>query len=188
MHKNNYPIPEINVIIENKEEMISQDLSYKRILTIFLSCNLISVFPVGNIICANVKFILIFDINFKMIQIILAHDEYLFCITKKDDNNFVTSSYDDRIKIWKKINNKFKLYDTIINGHNNLIYKVFYCPNNNIISCSQDHTIKIWIDNKGKYECMMGININGLIYTSLLLNDFNILKTSGNGGKIIILN
>ena len=118
---------------------------------------MISVFPLGNIICANKKFLLIFDINFKIIQNILAHDNDLFCISIKDDNNFVTSSYDDTIKIWKKIKNKFILYYTIINGHNNWIYNVLYCNNYNIISCSHDESIKIWIENNNKYECMMGI-------------------------------
>ncbi len=60
--------------------MISQDLSYKKILTIFQSCSLISVFPLGNIICANAKFLIIFDINFKIIQNILTHDNNIFCI------------------------------------------------------------------------------------------------------------
>ena len=184
LNQNNYPIPEIKIIKEKKEEIISQYLSFKTILTINQSCNLISVFPLGNIICAKENFLLIFDFNFKIIQHILAHDNDLFCISIKDDNNFVTSSYDDTIKIWKKIKNKFILYYTIINGHNSWIYNVLYCPNYNIISCSHDHSIKIWIKNKSKYECMMGIKTKGSNDSTLLLNDINILIISGGGGTM----
>ena len=168
LNQNNYPIPVIKIIKEKKEETISQYLSFKKISTINQSCNLISVFPLGNIICANKKFLLIFDINFKIIQNILAHNNDLFCISIKDDNNFVTSSYDDTIKIWKKIKNKFILYYTIINGHNNWIYNVLYCNNYNIISCSHDESIKIWIENNNKYECMMGIKTKGSNHSLLL--------------------
>ena len=58
--------------------------------------------------------------------------------------------------------------------------------NKKLISCSSDHTIKIWIiNNNQKYECISILKHNDAIFSILLLEDKNILISSGWDGTII---
>ena len=59
--------------------------------------------------------------------------------------------------------------------------KVIYCSNNNLISCSFDETIKIWKENNN-YENIKMLKYSGWIFSLLLLEDKNILISSGYDG------
>ena len=59
--------------------------------------------------------------------------------------------------------------------------KVIYCSNDNLISCSWDKTIKIWKENNN-YENIKILKHSNWIYSLLLLEDKNILISSGVDG------
>ena len=69
---------------------------------------IISIFPSGNIILGlNNNSILIYGNNLNIIQQISnEHDLAVNYINIKDENNFVTCSYDLNIKTWIKKNRK----------------------------------------------------------------------------------
>ena len=152
--------------------------------------NTIKYFPSGNIIAIDDdKSIIIYNNNFTMIQKIEnAHDNWITYIDIKDENNFVTSSSGTNIKTWIKINNKFEINNNIINAHNSLIYKVIYDSKGNLISCSTDGTIKIWEEKNGEYKNIKILNNYGILTSILLLEDKNILISSGNTTKFWDLN
>jgi len=145
--------------------------------------NCVSVFPSGNIISVTWNgSIIIYNLNFNIIQTIKTNDNDILYISIKDENNFITCSRDKYIKIWKKISNKFELFQIIKNAHTKWIYKVLYL-NNLIISCSNDKNIKIWEINKdNKYQCITILSCLNSIYSFLLLKEKNILITSGKEG------
>ena len=158
--------------------------------------NLISSFPSGNIISiSSDKSIKIYDNNFNIIQNILnQRDSNIIYFSIKDENNFATCSLNNKIKTWKKnrIKNQylFTLNKIINKAHDYLINQIKYCLNGNIISCSEDQTIKIWEENNyNEYQCVT-ILINDIgIHSILLLEDKNILISSGyNGTKFWNLN
>ena len=178
----------------NKKHIQLTHCNLKKINSIsphYESINSILSFPSGNIISVSAdKSIKIYDNNFNIIQDILnAHDDNIFDVSIKDENNFVTCSKDKAIKIWnkKKIKRIFKdeysfiLYQIINNAHDDSIYKVIYCSNGNIISCSSDKKIKIWEENNG-YNCNKILKHNDWIVSILLLEDKNILISSGGEG------
>ena len=76
----------------------------------------LSIFPIsGNIIsCGNGKKIIIYDINFNIIQTIEnAHSDDIVDINILDENNFISCSLDKSIKIWikkKKIKHLISIY------------------------------------------------------------------------------
>ena len=79
----------------------------KNIKDINININSISVFPLGN--CVSVSNdIQIWDINFNIIQIINnPHNNHkIKYVSVKDDNNFMTCSY-NIIKTWIKNENNF---------------------------------------------------------------------------------
>ena len=131
------------------------------------------------IFTSNDESIIIFDIHFNILQNIPnAHDKGITYIEIKDENNFITCSYDKSIKSWIKNNNEFKINKIIKNAHDNIITKVIYCSNNNLISCSRDTTIKIWKENNN-YENIKILKHSNWIFSLLLLEDKNILISSG---------
>ena len=146
----------------------------------------LSIFPIsGNIITSgNDKTIILYDINFNIIQII--EDAHYFDITDiniLDENNFLSCSADKSIKIWikrkkKKIFN-FILYYTIENAHEEQINKLIYYSYGKIISCSCDKTIKIWEEYNNNYQSIITLNHSDVVYSILLLEDKNILISSG---------
>ena len=149
------------------------------------SISSISVFPLGNLVSVSKdKSINIYDNNFNIIQTIInAHDSKITYVDVKDENNFVTCSNDKKIKIWIKKGKKFELGKIIKNTHNNYIYKVIYCLNGNIISCSEDSTIKLWeySNLNNKFQCITVLKCNDKIKSILLLEEKNILISSGYG-------
>ena len=139
--------------------------------------NSMSIFPIN-----------IYDNSFNTIQTILnAHNENIFDVYVKDENNFVTCSYYD-IKTWIKKNNKqneylFDLNQIIEKAHNDLISKVIYNLNGNLISCSKDKTIKIWEENnENNYKNIKILNHSDRVYSILFLKDNNILISGGVDG------
>ena len=89
----------------------------------------VSVFPLGNIVSVSKdQSIIIYDINFKISQKIEnAHYDGISYVDIKDDNNFITCSFDKSIKLWKKNKDQFINYKTLSNAHNEAISKVIYC-------------------------------------------------------------
>ena len=151
----------------------------------------LSIFPSGNIISVSKdKSIKIYDNKFNIIQNISnAHEESITYVSIKDENNFVTCSSDQNIKIWNKMKNNLKseyffdLNQTINNAHDDSINKIIYCSNGNIISCSEDNKIKIWEENNNNnYQCIKILTHNDCVTSILLLEDKNILISSGNDG------
>ena len=140
----------------------------------------VSIFPSGKLISVSSdKTIKIFDLSFKIIQTIeKAHDKNIINVNIKDENNFITCSYND-IKIWIKKNNKYTLNQYIENAHDKWINKVIYCSNGNIISCSRDKTVKIWEINNNKFQLITILEHFNYVMSILLLENRNLLITSG---------
>jgi len=178
--------------IINKTIINPKDFSFKSIKSINLhtkSITSLSKFPSGNIISVSSdKSIKIYDKNLNIIQnIINAHNNSINYVNIKDENNFVTCSNELNIKLWnKKINEELKeeftLQQIISNAHDDWINKVIYSLNGNIISCSNDKTIKIWKENNNMYEFNTKLINNNSINSILLLEDKNILISSGKDG------
>ena len=152
--------------------------------------NTIKNFPSGNIIAVDDdKSIIIYNNNFQVIQKIEnAHDSWITYVDIKDENNFVTSSNDTNIKTWIKKNNNFEVNHDITNAHDSIIYKVIYDSKGNLISCSKDGKIKIWEENNGEYENIKILDNYGMLTSILLLEDKNILISSGYTTKFWDLN
>ena len=144
----------------------------------------ISIFPSGNIVSVlNDKSIKIYDIHYKLIQNIknafLGPINY---VDIKDENNFVACSDDKNIKTWIKNKKNFIINKIIKNAHNDSITKVIYFSNRNLISCSYDKTVKIWEENNKNYQLITILEHCNLLWSILLLNDKNILISSGWNG------
>ena len=147
--------------------------------------NSLSSFPSGNIISVSAdKSIIIYDIHLNILQNIQnAHNKAIAYVEVKDDNNFITCSYDGSIKLWIKKENQFQINKIINNAHNDRIIKVIYCSNGNLISCSDDYKIKIWKENNNNnYDNIQIFTHSKEVYSILLLEDKNILISSGNDG------
>ena len=145
----------------------------------------ISIFPSGNFISVSYdKSIIIYDLNFNIIQIIEnAHEQWIYNVSIKDENNFITCSTDESIKIWIKRNNYYYLKYTINESHNGWINKIIYCSNGNIISCSEDKSIKIWEEiYNNEYQLICKLIHSDFVYSILLLEDKNLLISSGYEG------
>ena len=170
------------------KKMDSKDIFYLRdsiSLTIHKGpINKIANFPSGNFVTVSVdKSIQIFDINLQKIQCIEeAHDAAIMNVEIKDEDNFVTCSCDESIKTWIKKENLFKLNKIIKNAHENNIHQVIYYSNNFLISCSQDDKIKIWEEINNNYQNITTLDTNFGIFSLMLLNDKNILVSSGKNG------
>ena len=145
-----------------------------------------SIFPSGNIVSvSDDKSIIIYDNLFNVLQIISdAHSQQIYYIEIKDENNFVTCSNDKTIKTWIKRNNKFEINKTINNAHNDAVIKVIYNSKGNLISCSFDYSIKIWEEKNGEYINIKTLSHSKYIFTLLLLEDKNLLVSSGADGTI----
>ena len=151
------------------------------------SVNKVSTFNSGNIISVSEdKSIKIYDNNFNLLQDIQnAHNNSIFYVDIKDENNFITSSIND-IKLWIKEKNLFTINQTIKNAHNDGITKVIYYQKNKIISCSLDKTIKIWEENNDNYKNIQTLTDPNKIHSMLLLEDKNILVFGGVDGIILL--
>ena len=123
--------------------------------------NLISIFPSGNLISiSNDYSINIYTDTFELIQNIQnAHDDWITYIDINED------------------------------AHDHYINKVNYCYNGHLISCSWDKDIKIWELKNNEYICIRCLYHNYYIKTILVIEEQNILFSSGRDGtKIWLLN
>ena len=152
--------------------------------------NSASTFPSGNIISVSRdKSIIIYDINLNILQKIEnSHNDWIYYVEVIDENNFITSSADQSIKLWIKKKTQFFINRTIKNAHKEQVNKVIYCSNKNLISCSYDNTIKIWKENNNNYERIKTLthsdstsllSISNFPWSILFLEDKNILISSG---------
>jgi WD40 repeat protein len=152
----------------------------------------LSIFPISeNIISVgyeNDKSIKIWNKDFILIQNIeKAHETSISDIDIKDENNFATSCWFSTINIWNKNekDNKFYLKETIkAHLYHTWISKIIFKLNGTLISCGQDKTIRIWEICNNKYQCVTILTHNESLYSILLLEDKNILVTSGLDGTI----
>jgi WD40 repeat protein len=178
----------INYIIKQEKNTKTQflNINLEKIKSITAHNDIISsisLFPIGNLVSVSTdKSIKIWDKNLNFIQLIKnAHDDYIYYVNVKDDNFFITCSRDLSIRIWKKKENKFSLFEIIHNAHYDIINKVIFFLNGKFISCSKDKTIKLW-EGKNKHQCITMMTHSKSINSILLLNDNNILITSGEDG------
>ncbi len=193
---------EMNKRMDNLEEKIKKDINqiihelYMVELTINNISNIntikehtncvdsMNIFPSGNIISvSDDKSIIIYDNNFNILQRIEnAHDDDIQYVDIKDENNFVTCSYDKSIKTWIKKENKFIININIKEAHSGAINKVIYNSKGNLISCSSDNSIKIWEKKNNTYLNIKILYHSSFIQSILLLEDKNILISSGADG------
>ena len=178
----------INYIIKQEKNTKTQflNINLEKIKSITAHNDIISsisLFPIGNLVSVSTdKSIKIWDQNLNFIQLIKnAHDDYIYYVNVKDDNFFITCSRDLSIRIWKKKENKFSLFEIIHNAHYDIINKVIFFLNGKFISCSKDKTVKLW-EGKNKHQCITMMTHSKSINSILLLNDNNILITSGEDG------
>ena len=154
--------------------------------------NSISIFPSGNIITVSKdKSIRIYEMNFNIIQIIHnAHSNHITYVDIKNEDNFVTCSFDNSIKTWIKKSelneNKYIENHYIKNAHKNLIYNVIYEQNEKIISCGGDRRVIIWEKNNknNKYQSITSLTHSKRVLSILLLENKNIIISSGDDGTI----
>ena len=147
--------------------------------------NSISLFPSGNIISVSYdKSMKIFDRNFKILQII-KNGSWINYVDVKDENNFVVCLGDKRIITYVKKENTFQINKIINNAHDDYINKIIYQSNGNLISCGSDNKIKIWEEIKNNYQNIINLNHYDQVFSILLLEDKNILVSSGYDGTIL---
>jgi len=184
--KNKINILEGYYLNKNKNQFIKCNLqSFDSIQQHNSSISSVSTFPSGNIVSVsnNELSIIIYDIHFKVLQNIQnAHIKGITYVNVKDENNFITCSYDKSIKSWIKNENQFIINKIINNAHEDIILKVIYYSNENLISCSFDKTIKIWKENNNNYENIKILSHSRPVYSILFLEDKNILISSGLDG------
>ncbi len=170
--------------INKKKEKNNTNLHSIYTINHQISVTSMSIFPSGNFISVSEnKSICIYNSQFEKIkEINNGHENGIYYVNVKDENNFVTCSFKD-IKTWIKIENEFKENEKINNAHTDWIYKVLYDSNGNIISCSNDKKIKIWEEkNNNEHECTTILLNEDRIRSILLLEKKNILISSGYEG------
>lgn len=140
----------------------------------------IDIFPSGKIISVSRDTsIIIWDENLILLEKINnAHNNYINDVKIKDENNFITCSYQN-IKIWTKNNKKWICNQSINNAHNSVIFKILFCYNNKMISCSEDQTIKIWEETNNKFQLITSLSNSGCICSILIYEKNNILISTG---------
>ena len=107
--------------------------------------------------------IIIYDIkNFTQQCTIKEHSNSVVFFTQISNNNIVSCSCDNTLKIFKLISDiEYQLLQTL-SGNERKLNKVIEDNQRNLITCSDAHTIKIWNynQNEQKYELSKSININ----------------------------
>ena len=171
-----------NLIDKNLEIKLKLELSINAHSdTIFQ----ISIFPSGKIISVSKdKSIKIWNNDYSLYQNIPnAHEHSIFNVSIKDENSFATCSYDESIKFWNKKDEKFQCSEILKEAHDFQIFKVLYFKNGTLFSCSEDGNVKIWDEIKKNLHQLKAIICHkNVIYSFLILDDINILITSGYGG------
>ena len=145
----------------------------------------VSILPSGKIISASKdRTIKIWDENFNIIQTIEnEHSNKIDYISIKNEDNFITCSFDKSINIYRKKNNKYILRKKLSNAHNDEIRKVIYCDNGNIFSCSFDRTIKYWEEvSNNNFQLITTLNHSNTIWSILKIDFKNLFVSSGLDG------
>ena len=137
-----------------------------------------SIFPSGNLISiSNDKSIKIWDNQFNLLQFIQEENPTSSIDIENNDNYISCSAC--FIKIWIKNKNKYETNEKILNINNSNFIKIKYYLNDYIISSSYDNTIKILKKNiYYKYQYITIIIFYELV-SFLILEDTQILITSG---------
>ena len=141
-----------------------------------------SIFPSGKLISVSEdKSIKIYDnINYNVIQNITdAHDGSITNLSIKDENNFITCSFDKKIKLWIKKQNIFIQDKIIINAHKEQINKVIYYLNKYLISCACDKTMKIWEEINNKFQLVTTLRHSHWVYSVLIFKERKLILSSG---------
>ncbi len=144
--------------------------------------NCVSIFPSGNIISVTWNgSIIIYNLNFNIIQSIKTIDNDILYVSIKDENNFATCYSNFNLKLWRKESYKeYKTYLIMEKIHKSLINDIIYPSNGNLITCSNDKTVKIWEKtNEKSYQCLTVIKQSDFINSILLFEDKNTLISSG---------
>ena len=87
-----------------------------------------------------------------------------------------------------KKDNEYSINKIINNAHDDHIYKVIYTSKGNLISCADDGKIKIWELINGEYKNIKTFDNYYKVKSILILEDKNILISSGDGTKFWDLN
>ncbi len=186
---------EINNKIEQLNETINNIYNTKSIYSITTLQNInekqgfsyqlnsISTFESNQIIVVYERYLMILEPNFNNNKTFFEHSDQIYYVDIFDEKNFATCSLDKSIKTWIKNNNEYSINETIYGAHDKKITKVIYNSKGNLISCSWDGFIKIWELKNGEYKNITNLNHTDKVTSFLLLEDKNILISSGNGIK-----
>ena len=177
-----------NELEKLKNEKTNNNLIFHNIKTIKAHndwVTSVSIFPSGKIISVSKdRTIKIWDENFNIIQTIEnEHSNKIDYISIKNEDNFITCSFDKSINIYRKENDKFILRKKLSNAHNDEIRKVIYCDNGNIFSCSFDRTIKYWEEvSNNNFQLITILNHSNTIWSILKIDFKNLFISSGLDG------
>ena len=112
-------------------------------------------------------------LHLKKIKTIKAHNNGISNLDIFPSGNFISASFDRKIKIWDK---DLNLIQSINNAHDDGIFHLNIKDEDNFISASLDCYIKIWVKKENKYALKQTIinahksRINKVLYVS-----FNII-------------
>ena len=81
-----------------------------------------------------------------------------------------------------KKNNKFENIKILKNAHEKCIFKIILISSKSFFSCSFDNTVKLWEKFNDIYQCNTIIMHLKNIWNLLIINDKNLLITSGTQG------
>ena len=190
LNETNNKIEQFNEIINTKINSINYDftittLTNTKKIDSLKDINSMVVFPSKKIAFVSDNYtITLLDENLNVLaNSAKIHDGIIYDINNFDENNFVTCSSDKTIKTWNKNNDKIELVNTIANAHERTIFKVIYNPKGDIISCAKDNKIKIWELKNNQYKNINLLDHSREVNSILLLEDKNILISSGYGIK-----
>ena len=181
----NNKITEIILAIENifsslSIQYIKTNLTNINIIPKSSDINSLSIFLSGNIISVLDKSLIIYEYIFNSKK--TKNNDYINYIDIYDENNYVSFSDNQSIITWiKNNNNEYSINKITIEAHSERINKVIYYSKEKLISCSDDGLIKIWEFNNDSYTNITTFNHTDIVNSLLLLEDNNILISSGYG-------
>ena len=90
--------------------------------------------------------IILYDIESNKQNEIEAHNGRIISITKINDNSFISSSEDKKIKLWNINNNSINCIQ-ILEGHQSSVHQTIKISDNRLCSISENGEIIIWKQN-----------------------------------------
>ena len=130
--------------------------------------------------------------SYKVIQIILNHNDNELKIRELKNKNLVSCSYDYTIKIWKKLKEKFEEINSFLNT--NYVLNIYEIKENILISDCWNYTLNFWdLKLNKKILIINNIILNGgyLSYGFLSDNFYELNETVllyGGYGYIYLIN